>query len=576
MKFKPQNFALISLFLFLAWLISVLNLRPTYQNIAGIDPLGMVDVLFPTFWIILIALVSLCFIVFLQKESPRWLHILLLCELSLIFFYTPFLLGGFSWSPDSLWHGGVASYMPSILSGAKLPLTNYAQSYPFSFLLTYAIENLFGLSVETYTLYVFPPVCLILISSLAYFFSSRILNPQTAFLGMLIALPVLHYLEPHVSPYATGTVLLLSSLVLLTYKSPKAIALSFIFIIISALTHPISPIFIGVYTFAILVVSLIVKKDIRISSNIFGQIPRLALTFIVLTCIWLTCTVYATPKYIGVAAAVTKFFSFDFINKLLYTYEWTVGGQGFVFNEISQLSLFIYGIFLGIITLVFIGSVCKFLRNRKNGLDKIVPLRLALTITAFLSVFMSYLLFASSGERFLLGRGMIFFLLMGSLCIATYVVGSKTKRSKIMKAIVFIFILFFSVTFPLIAYSKEAYNTFTPSADAGLKYLSSNFDLSKLSLSMAMDQQLAAYADLAKGLTLTDFPPTLTTLNSTFDLSNPDLIVLRINSYFVISMRYDFSFSENRYTNISEVLTENPFYNRVYDNSEFEIYSKIP
>ena len=580
---KPQTWALISLFLFFSWIFLVLTKGPDYKILVRTDPLAMINVLFPYFWVILAAFIAVCLVVFIQRGSPTWLHILLLAQISLMLYYTPFLLGGFSWSPDSLWHGGVASYMPSILSGSKFSLTEYGQSYPVSFLITYGVERLFSINVFTYTLYIFPPICTALISSLAYFFTSRILDKRTAFLSMLFALPTLHYIEIHVSPFATGTVLLLASLVLLTYKSAKALAFSLLIILAATLTHPISPIFLGIYLICVLIVNFLFGKnsmmlhsfgvslkcffkgkDLRtyyINSRIF-IVP---LMFLFLVDFWLYWTIYeAAPNYIGVDVPVSKILDLSFLTNLINTVEWTTGGQGFIYPRISQLSLSIYGIFLVSIATIFLINLFKFLKNRKN-VEISVPIRLTLTLTAIASGVMSYLLFSSSGERFLLGRGLIFFLLMGSICIATYIVGTNVKRPKIKIAIAFVFILFLFFTFPIISYSKEAYNTFTPSADAGLKFLTNKIDLSHKTLSMTSDQQLASYVNLTKGLELIGFPPNLT-------YQKPDVVVLRINSYYLMSMRYDLSFTDNTYTKLRYNLTENQPYNHIYSNSEFDIY----
>jgi hypothetical protein len=154
---------------------------------------------------------------------------------------------------------------------------------------------------------------------------------------------------------------------------------------------------------------------------------------------------------------------------------------------------------------------------------------------------------------------------MGSICIATYISANNIKRSKIKIAVAFAFVLFLVFTFPVISYSKEAYNTFTPSADAGLKFLTNKIDLSNKTLSMTSDQQLASYADLTKGLNLIGFPPDLS-------YQQPDVVVLRINSYYLMAMRYDLSFNNNSYTNLRYNLTEEQLYNHIYSNINFEVF----
>ncbi|MDQ1281426.1 MAG: hypothetical protein QG670_2691 [Thermoproteota archaeon] len=566
----PQNVALVAFSLFISWLWLILATTGHYQNISGVDPLAMINLLFPGFWVILIVFAVLCFFVLRQFGNQRLLHVLLLAQLSLMFYYTPFLLGGFSWSPDSLWHGGVASYMPKILADVNstlIHLTQYSKSYPFSFLITYGVERIFGVNIFTYTLYIFPPICIGLISTLAYFFISRIFNPKVSFLSMLLALPALHYLEPHVSPFAMGTVLVLVSLILLTYKSTKAFIFNIFFIPVIVTTHPLSPIFLGIYFFASMIVSLLFRNTASPTSEKVGSFLRFAFLFSFLVIFWFFWTLsQAAPNYPAVEFSISKVLTLGFLSNLLNGVEWTFGGEKqFIYSQITDVGLTIYGIFLSIISVIFLSNFIQFLRKRSTSIDVEVPKQLALAFTAIVSAGMGFLLFLSSGERFLLGRGLLFFLLLGSACISTYL-ASSVKGVRIKTAFSFGFILLLVCTFPIISYSKEAYNTFTPSSNDGLSFMGGYVDFSQMNVSMGTDQQFASYVNISRGLELVDF--------SDINLSKTEIIVLRINYYFVISMRYSSSFTDNNYTRLQDNLTSNSFYMKVYSNPKFDVFMR--
>jgi hypothetical protein len=85
---------------------------------------------------------------------------------------------------------------------------------------------------------------------------------------------------------------------------------------------------------------------------------------------------------------------------------------------------------------------------------------------------------------------------------------------------------------------------------------------------MSSDQQLASYVNLSKNLKLSSFPPKINDVT-------PEFIVLRINSYYLYSMRYDMSFHNNTFTRLREILEGSPSYNRIYSNSKFEIYGIV-
>ena len=558
---------LVSAFLFSAWLILIVFLAPQYQNTAGHDPLAMINVLFPFFWVILLAFVGVCMFAFVQTAVPRWLHMVLVAQFALMLYYTPFLLSGFSWSPDSLWHGGVASYMPQIFSGSDFVLTAYAHAYPIMFSLTYAVEWISGMDIFTYSLYVYPVVCTVLFSVLSYFFASRIFSPKIAFLAMLFTLPALHYVEMHVSPFSAGTIILLLALIFWTYKSKLAIGLSFLSIGTLVFVHPISPLMLGIFFFSVVAINVVFRK--RLGSE-DGPTKFLSFPYLLLVGgIWVAWTLIASTFYVGVRSAVTNILDFSFLSRLFAVSDFTVGNSGFIYPWIQNLSLVIYGL---IFLLVIVGRKISieglkgfFTRN----FDALTYKRLILVLSAILYAVMSFLLFLSSGERFLLGRGLLYFVFMGSMVIATYfVIGSpRWRRAKYLFALGLV--VFLVCTFPVISYSKESYNTFTPSADYGLAFLSNKIDLSEVSLSMTSMQQLASYADLSKGLTLRAFPPNMT-------VSGPDVIVFRINGYFLVSMRNDLSFTNNSYTRLNAYVDSGVDYNRVYSNSQFEVYEKVP
>ena len=565
--------AALSVVVFGFWGVFVLSVASEYQNISGyvnasadgvFRGFAMIEVLFPEFWIILLFFAGICFITFRQFEDKSWLHMLLIGELSLMLFFTPFLLGGFSWSPDSLWHGGAANYIPELLAGSKPILTHYVQAYPFSFATSFFAQQVLGIGVFNYTLYVYPLFCIVLIAETAYVFASRMLGYRIAFISMLMTLPSWHYFEGHVSPFSFGTILVFGILILLTSKKRGAITLSFVGMIVLVTTHPISPIALGVFLFAAISINIFLK--IFAEHKGFIQKSSLVPIFLFLVVIWFGWTFFQAMKlYTGVDIAVSNVLSFNFINRIIYASGFTAGGDSFIIPEIHQLSLAIYGI-LFFVLIIAGWDFLKVVRHKKEFDFGLVQKRLTLALAAVIYALMGFMLFLSSGERFLLGRGLLFFLFMGFMVIATYLFSQEKAFSRVKRGVAWILILFLLCSFPVISYSKEAYNTFTPTANFGLLFLGENVELSNMrTISMAMDQQLASYADLNENFTMLPFPPDLNT-------TTPDVIVLRINAYFVISMRYDLSFDNNSYTELRANLTRNSNYNRIYANPDFEIY----
>jgi hypothetical protein len=107
---------------------------------------------------------------------------------------------------------------------------------------------------------------------------------------------------------------------------------------------------------------------------------------------------------------------------------------------------------------------------------------------------------------------------------------------------------------------------------------------------MGVDQQLAGYANLTQTFIPVNFPPNLNLSLSNVTISRnsslaefleyvkylqPDIIVMSINSYYVISMRYDLNYTDNSYTKLEANLETNILYNNVYSNPRFETYVRV-
>jgi len=564
-----HRIALLSFFPFISWFLLVIFKSGTFQNTHGSDPLAAINVLYPFYWIILSFFILIfVYVIYRDCDSP-FLHVLLLCEISLVLFFTPFVLSGFSWSPDSLFHGGVASYMPQILNGANIPFSDYPQAYPLSYLLTYSLQNLFRLNIIQYTLYVYPALSSILISVLGYFFVAKVIGPKNAFLAMIVTLSALHYLEPHVSPFSTGTILILFALISLTMKSRIAKVLFVISVLALVLTHPISPLSLGVFLFYVLVVKFLSTKLFGLSLDLgfFSKIAsNISFTSVFLTmAVWFTWTLnYSYQAYGSVGYSIARILSLEFLNVVDEATQFTVGG--FIYPEIFQINLIVYAIF-AIFSLFFV------LRSFKNILQKSTStftlLEFFFSSLALIYAAYSYLLYLGSGEHVILGRGLIFFVLMASLPISMFLLNKsnnfRVKQMKLLFSVLLLTGLFFS--FPIVSYSKEAYNTYTPSQAAGLEFMADNLNLSMGTVSLSADQQLASYVNLNDGLSLIKYPPDL-------DSIQPDYVVLRVNYYLARAMRYELDFENNTHTQLVTELSNNPDYTKIYSNGEFEVYAK--
>ena len=563
-----SGISVASILLLGAWFVFIRSIAGTFQVAHGSDALAMINILFPVFWLFLLGYLFLSFLTIYSRSENKYLHSLQLCGLALLLFLTPFLLSGFSWSPDSLFHGGVASYIPEIFSGEKIPLSNYAASYPASFIHTFLVEEVTGLTIFQYTLLVYPPIAIVTFTLLAYCFISQVVDASKAFISLLVALPALHFIELHVSPFSIGTLLILTALMTLTSKSGKVRLLFFFSILALILTHPVSPLSLGIFLGSALLIQVVQRfyshHRWHNAKNVVSNISWELMFFLVIC--WLIWTLnWATTQYPSINSALSRIFTLQFLRDLQLISEFT-GKGGFIYGGVQLLNLLIYGIFGILDLIVFLFSLLKF---RSNTEDPHLILSLFFSSSGLVFAVYGFSLYLGTGEHVLLGRGLLFFIFSSSITLTLQLFQQNQKRLKPLKQLaLFTLLTFLFITFPVNSYSKEAYNTHTPTSEAGLHFIATTLDLSTHSISMAASRQLASYVDLTQGLLLAPYPPPL-------PQTTPDYIALRINSYFLISMRYDLNFHNNTFTQLRENLEVNSMYNKIYTNSLFDLYAPV-
>jgi len=571
-RITKTHIAIASLIIFLVWIFYIESIAGTFQTIHNVDPLSMIDALFPYFWIILILLALLCIVCLCFDINSRGLHSLLLGEIALVLFYTPFVLSGFSWNPDALWHGGIAAYIPQIMKGpipTNIPLGTYAQSYPLSYVLTYSVEKITGLSLIAYGTYLYPFFIILLTALLGYIFLSRLFTPKIAFLSMLFALSSMHFIEEHVSPFSLGTVLVLGALVMLTIDGRLAQGLLFLLILFCVITHPISPISLGIFLIPIVLLTML-KEKLGFTGSLNSINLRVSTkTVMFLVILWLGWTLYwSFSVYKSIGYTIDRILSLSFVSQIEHVSRFTSTG-GFYYQNISLLEETIYAIVAAFALITILINLYKLALHKKRNLTDF--LGLLFSLLAILFAVFAYALFLSTGEQTLLGRGLIFYVFAGGVCMALLLQevpkgGHKFFRPKSLLTI-FLIMLFF-VSYPVVSYSREAYNTFTPSFGQGLSFLSTIPNLNDLNVSMSSYQQLAAYVNLSKGLNYVNY-------SLPVNVSGANLWVLTVNSYFDNALRYSLSFQNNSYTQIKESLQTNTTYDEIYSNPSFDVYSFV-
>jgi hypothetical protein len=565
---KKTLFLPISFVLFISWLIMILFLRPSYLNSVQSVPLALPSSLFPVFWLILTSYLLLCITMIYVRVDSVALHVLVLIQLALVLFYTPFAMSGFSWNPDSIWLSTVPNYISDILLGDKVMLSVYAQTYPSSFVLSNFVAEVTGIGVLDFAR-LYPIFSIIALTLLGYVLASRFVSKKAAFFSMLFILPGWHYVDFHACPHLTGILLLLTIILLLTHNEGRSLATAFFLILAMILSHPVSPLTLLVFLSSIYFCLIIMKKVLPLNLGKVDWIiarPRsmqvLMLTVIIGWASWLFYIVQ--PKNVFVGSAIRRVLTLDFASTFLKTTEFSLGSGSFIYPQIFELNRFVYISYI-IVAAIFVFYdfiLYRFIgKRRRSGFSF---KRLVLLFSSFAFIAMSYLLLLGTGDHHLLYRGQIFFVIMISIYIVSHFPIQKPGQKTIL---IFLssWLAFLLLAFPLISYSIGAYNSFPTSEGRGIEFIATHANLSGKSISMGADQQLSPYIDLKDSYDFVGFPPNMTK-------TLPEIIMLRQTSFYVIAMRYDISFENNRFVELQNQLNSDVHYNRIYANPTTEVY----
>jgi len=542
---------LLSMVAVIIYLISIKLAYPVFQNTRLIDPLAEIHSLFPLYYIA-IALVALAgFACFAYRIENRGVHILLLLVMAIMLLYTPYYMAGFSRLPDAAKNVGVALYTPDILRGNMAALSGYCVSYPTSYIYSWIFMNTTGMEPLSYMRF-FPLLCICVFVLLGYTFISKLFNSRAAFLAMLIAIPGLHYITSHASAHSIGVLLLLTTLVLLFHKGIAFRILTFVAIIAVFICHPISPLLLSIFIAAALITS---------------YAGRIGKTQVVLAAMLAVCLA-------GWIFMVENAMELNIQESVLPGWFTTTRqyllGTPFIFGGIHRLNLGIYIIYAlaavaGIIYLF--RTTCSSQNSIKRCLLKFGNLsRNQLFMALSVAIILVLTVLLAEWSHVLIERGLSFMILGLSCLIASVSIGlyHPGEIKKFIKPVVSVLILFLTLSFPVVAYSIEAYTNYPASEQAGLEFLAHDVLIEKKTVATTATDHLLLYT--------TNF---ISVSPPEGDISEgAEIVAFRSTGYYHVAMRHDLSFKDNGFTRLHAAVNSYDSYDGIYTSPTVEIFSR--
>jgi hypothetical protein len=354
-------------------------------------------------------------------------------------------------------------------------------------------------------------------------------------------------------------------MVLITRLDRRASALVFALILPLVFAHPVSPVTLGIFCAAAIFCGLVARRSARGENTLRTAVPLLFITVVWFS--WMTD--HVLPIDVSIQYAFRRVLTFGFSETILgRAREFSVGGGSFIYPNITLLIQGVYISYVIVASILLLREIINLKVRHKpveSGFKKLVLISASVSFIAF-----SFFLLLGTGDHHLLYRGLIPFVLFISIYIGWTFADLKKHLTVRVGSIAFIIFLF--VTFPIVSYSIASYNVFPQSEGLGIRFVASYNYASGERLSMGTIRQIAPFINLTDSFSLLSFPPDL---NETTDRL-PQLVGLLQSSYYVLAMRYDLSFSNNRFLNVSNQLRQDVRYNRVYSNPTFVGYVLNP
>jgi hypothetical protein len=560
------------------------------------DPLAEMHSLFPLYHIAIGMLACAGIICFACRNNSKVIHLLVLLILAVMLWYTPYAMAGFSRLPDNAKNVGVSLYAPEILQGYLNEFSVYISNYPMSSIYSWGFMQITDMDAFRYMRF-FPLACIGIFVLLGYTLVSKLFNSRTAFLALLMAFPGLHYITAHPSAHSMGVLILLTALILLFNKGLTFRIAVFFSIISINLFHPISPLLMAIFITALLI------------SSFTGKLGKthFILATMVLLCfagwfLWPAVSLIRTdyqpvvqddstvingnqdiitpidtaPEKISIeepdviAPRAEQMYKYVQPEQFSTTKDYLVGTP-FIYSTIHRLNVVMYLIYaigtLIAITIVFY-KTWKRSNNIKLWLLNIGGLsrRQLFIILSIVVLLVFTALLAEKGQA-LIERGLTFIILFCSILMSS--VGLYLYERNILRYVLVplfgILILFMTLTYSLVAYSIEAFTNYPSSESTGLEFIADEMLYEKKSFTTTSANQLI--------LLSTDYTLARTWKSSV--AKDADIVAFRMTGYHRHAMRYDLSFTDNRYTRYEYSVDNSYRYHNIYGNHSMHIYDKV-
>lgn len=534
-----------------------------------------IDALFPDLNLIGSSLALLCLGCTLYKIDNKYIQIMLLVQLSLALWVTPYFLSSYIEAHDVLYHGGASLYAPQALTGKDTYFSDYLQNYPVSFVLNWIFMNVTGTDLRAYGGLIFPTLAAIIFVVLMYFFASQLFCRRIAFLSTSLTIVGLYYVEHQLAPQTVGVVLVLTSVVLLNHPDPKSRILALLPMLVLVGTHPISPLLLAVF-----LVAPLIAKSVARETNHHVTPPVSYLVLLIVA--WLAWAFFhaVTKGAIPLSAALYRT-----LGVLLFVQpSRAVLPAPTLYPFIGYLrTYFVYSyamvylvFFLTFLSLSRINSIPGVLRQLIIALGTKRIMLISCSVLFLLAAFALRTLPFGGGIN-LVQRALFYFYVCTSIFIASSFTRAISKKhfraSLLLIVLVGAWIGSAAFAYPVASYYSVAYSSVPYSQGVGIQFLNHSTLESKRVFSYRPDDLAFASSMISRTETEIVYLPENRSMQSLqqFVHDSVDMVIIQHDQYYYY-VDEDLSLTDNTYTRMNKALIESTVTNKVYSNPSFDIF----
>jgi hypothetical protein len=501
----------------------------------------------------------------------KHIQIMLLTQLCLTLWVTPYFLSSYIVGHDVLYHGGASLYAPQTLAGQHTYFSDYLENYPMSFVLNWIFMNVTATNLPIYGGLIFPTLGAMTLVILMYSFASQLFDRRTAFLSTSLTILGLYYVEHQMAPQTVGVVLVLTSVLLLYHPDPKGKILSLLPILVLVGTHPISPMLLAIF-----MVAPLVARRLTHERSAYGA-PRVYY-LILLIVAWLgwAFSHAITRGAIPISEALYRMLRFA----LSVDASHAVLPAQTLFPLIGYLrTYFLYGyatvylvFFLTFLNLSLITSIPKVLRQLITALGTKRILLISASVLFLLAAFALRTSTLAAGIN-LVQRSLLYFY----LCISIFIASSLTRAidknhsrvGLLLIVLVGCWVGSTAFAYPVASYYPVAYSSVPYSQVAGIGFLNHSTLESRRVFSYRPDD--LALVTRAESIQIVWLPDNRSVQSlHQFVESSVDIVIIQHDQYYAYADQ-DLSLTDNTYTRMDRALIESTAMNKVYSNPSCDI-----